>query len=49
MLFRSDDPELLQTMRSRARETALRYSWDKVAEQYLSLIQEVAEEKARRA
>lgn len=44
-----DDPELLQTMRSRARETALRYSWDKVAEQYLSLIQEVAEEKARRA
>lgn len=44
-----DDPELLQSMRSNARKTALKYSWDKVAEQYLDLIKEVAEEKARRA
>jgi hypothetical protein len=33
----------------KARETALYYSWDKVAEQYVELIQEVAEEKSRRA
>jgi glycosyltransferase involved in cell wall biosynthesis len=44
-----DDPELLRNMRSNARETALKYSWDKVAEQYLDLIKEVAEEKAGRA
>ncbi len=49
VLILMNDPERLQQMRLKARETALHYSWDKVAEQYVELIQEVAEEKARRA
>lgn len=44
-----DDPDLMQRMRKNARETALRYSWESVAERYLGLIRRVAEEKASHA